>query len=70
MSFHGMMDGINIKDLSPKVYEHEGAHNCLTPMGIMSENVAEKYGISRERQDKMAFESHKKAAYAQKIGWL
>lgn len=39
------------------------------PMGITSENVAEKYGITRETQDKMAFESHQKAAHAQKMGW-
>jgi len=28
------------------------------PMGITSENVAEKFGITREKQDLMAFESH------------
>jgi len=38
-------------------------------MGITSENVAEKYGITREQQDKMAVESHKKAAHANKMGW-
>lgn len=40
------------------------------PMGITSENVAEKYGINRETQDKMAVESHAKAANAMKNGWL
>lgn len=39
------------------------------PMGITSENVAEKYGITRKQQDEMAVESHKKAAHAQKMGW-
>jgi len=39
------------------------------PMGMTSENVAEKFGISREKQDKMAVESHMKAAKAQKEGW-
>jgi len=33
-------------------------------MGITAENVAEKYGISRERQDAFACESHRKAAAA------
>jgi acetyl-CoA acetyltransferase len=33
-------------------------------MGITSENVAQKYGISREKQDLMAYESHMKAARA------
>lgn len=38
------------------------------PMGKTSENVAEKYGISREKQDQLAFESHQKAAKAQEEG--
>ena len=33
-------------------------------MGITAENVAEKYGISRERQDEFACKSHLKAAKA------
>lgn len=39
------------------------------PMGITSENVAAKYGITRQQQDQMAYESHMKAANAQKMGW-
>lgn len=37
-------------------------------MGITAENVAEKYGISRERQDAFSVESHRKAAAAVKEG--
>jgi acetyl-CoA C-acetyltransferase len=33
-------------------------------MGITGENVAEKYGITREEQDRFAVDSHKKAAAA------
>lgn len=33
-------------------------------MGITAENVAEKFGISREMQDEFAFQSHMKAARA------
>ena len=40
------------------------------PMGITSENVAEKYNITREEQDQMAAESHQKAAKAQKAGYF
>jgi acetyl-CoA acyltransferase len=39
-----------------------------TPMGITAENLAEKYKISREAQDKFAYESHMKAARATKEG--
>src|SRR4030081_2165722 len=35
-------------------------------MGMMGELVAEKYGITREEQDKFAFESHQKAVRARK----
>jgi len=45
------------------------AKACLMPMGITSENVAEKYGITRAQMDAMAAESHRKAANAQKQGW-
>jgi len=35
-------------------------------MGMTAENVAERYNISREDQDKFAYESHMKASKAQK----
>lgn len=37
-------------------------------MGMTGENVAEKYGITREEQDAYALESHRKAAAARKDG--
>jgi len=37
-------------------------------MGITAENVAEKYGYTREQQDEYAVNSHKKAAAAQQAG--
>jgi len=37
-------------------------------MGITGENVAEKYGITREQQDEFAVNSHHKAIAAQKEG--
>jgi acetyl-CoA C-acetyltransferase len=33
-------------------------------MGITAENVAERYGITREMQDQLAYESHRRAARA------
>ena len=44
------------------------AKNVLMPMGITSENVATKYGISRKQQDKFALNSHLKADKATKLG--
>lgn len=37
-------------------------HNI--PMGVTAENVAKKYGITREEQDALALESHRRAARA------
>ncbi|WP_454873142.1 beta-ketothiolase BktB [Paraburkholderia xenovorans] len=34
------------------------------PMGVTAENVAKKYGITREQQDALAVESHRRAAHA------
>jgi acetyl-CoA C-acetyltransferase len=39
-------------------------------MGMTGELVAEKYGISREEQDRFAFESHQKAVRARKSCFL
>ena len=36
--------------------------------GVTSENVAAKYGIAREVQDKMAVSSHQRAAKARETG--
>jgi len=69
MSMYNMMGQVDAEKLSDKVFDHDQAQKCLIPMGITSENVAAKYGITREQQDKMAYESHMKAAHANKMGW-
>lgn len=44
------------------------ARDCIMPMGITSENVAERYGISRADQDAFGAASHIHASNAQKDG--
>jgi acetyl-CoA C-acetyltransferase len=39
-----------------------------TPMGITAENIAKKFGISRERQDEFSYNSQKKASVALQNG--
>ena len=39
-------------------------------MGVTAENIAEKYGISREEQDKLGFESHSRALNAIEKGYF
>jgi len=49
---------------------NQDALDCLMPMGLTSENVAERYGVSRADQDAFAVESHKRAARARDNGWF
>lgn len=46
----------------------KNARDCIMPMGETSENVAKRYGVSREDQDAFAVRSHKRASKAQKEG--
>lgn len=52
------------------VKKHEEAKQCTIPMGITSENVAAKYGITREEQDAFAAESQSRALKAQEKGYF
>ncbi|KAK9446551.1 uncharacterized protein V1518DRAFT_458137 [Limtongia smithiae] len=44
------------------------ALDCLMPMGMTSENVAERYGVTRQMQDEFGLESHRRASEAQRSG--
>jgi acetyl-CoA acyltransferase 1 len=44
------------------------ARDCIMSMGITSENVASRYGVSRADQDAFATESHLRAAKARDTG--
>ena len=72
--------------INPDIFENAAATQCLTPMGVTSglpvilgdclqyqlstENVAQRFGITRQEQDQMAVESNQKAAAAQKNGYF
>jgi len=53
---------------SPNPYLVENYPQVYTSMGLTAENVAEKFGVSREDQDRFALLSHQKAAKAIKEG--
>jgi len=67
MTVNTMMDSIP-KAINPAVFQHDKAQECMIPMGNTSENVAAKFGITRETQDAFAAASHNKAEAAQKAG--
>jgi acetyl-CoA acyltransferase len=54
--------------VSPSPVLVESLIEAYTPMGITAENVAERFNISREDQDKLALRSHQNAAAAIKEG--
>ena len=67
------MGGYNV-DMNVKLTEDECRKHDLPwayiPMGTTAENVAKKYKVSREDQDKFGYESNMKAAKATKEGWF
>lgn len=65
MSLRGIGDP---GDLSSRLPDIDKARDCIIPMGITSENVAERFGVSREKQDAFAVSSQQKAARAQSSG--
>jgi acetyl-CoA C-acetyltransferase len=59
-------------DLNPRFTDEsrdDFINNVYIPMGNTAENVAERYGISRERQDEFAKRSQDLAVEAQKNGF-
>lgn len=57
-------------DVSPVLLgsQVKDARDCLMPMGITSENVAERYKVDRKSQDEYAVRSHARASQAQTEG--
>jgi acetyl-CoA C-acetyltransferase len=59
------------EDRHPALSGGKGAvANCYMPMGITAENVAERYGVSREEMDRFAQRSHERAVAARAAGVL
>ncbi|XP_059296963.1 3-ketoacyl CoA thiolase 1, peroxisomal [Lycium ferocissimum] len=57
-----------VQQVNPKVDAFKQARDCLLPMGITSENVAQRFGVTRLEQDQAAVTSHQRAAAATASG--
>ena len=68
MSLYDMNSLVDPNKLSEDLFENDEAANCLIPMGMTSEILAEKYGLVREKLDRFAMESQRRASYARKNG--
>jgi acetyl-CoA acyltransferase len=66
------MSQVPIMGLTPSPNPYLVEHNpqAFTSMGLTAENVAEKFGVKREEQDRFALSSHQKAAKAIREGKL
>lgn len=58
----------SVPQVNPRVEAFQQARDCLLPMGLTSENVAQRYGVTRQEQDQAAVDSHRKAAAARASG--
>lgn len=67
MSFSG--DRLN-RPFVDEIRENQEAKDCEQPMGQTSENVGKDFNITREMQDRFAYDSYRKAEVAQKEGWF
>nr|C8YNG6.1 RecName: Full=3-ketoacyl CoA thiolase 1, peroxisomal; Short=PhKAT1; Flags: Precursor [Petunia x hybrida]ACV70032.1 3-ketoacyl CoA thiolase 1 [Petunia x hybrida] len=57
-----------VQQRNTKVDTFAQARDCLLPMGITSENVAQRFGVTRLEQDQAAVNSHQRAAAATASG--
>lgn len=53
-----------------EILANQEGRDCMQPMGQTSENVGNDFNITRERQDRYATESYRRAEVAQKAGWF
>jgi len=70
MSLFDMNSSVDPEKVDESVFENEKARNTMLPMGTTSENVIEKFKISRKTQDEFAVLSHQKASKAQESGFF
>jgi len=64
----GPMDGPMPPVNANEIVTNKLARDCMTPMGVTAENVAARFNVTREEQDRMGVASHTKALAAQKAG--
>lgn len=67
MSIYEMNSAVH-PPLPERAFKIPNAANCVLPMGITSDNVVSKYGITRQKMDEFAASSHAKAYAAQQSG--
>lgn len=66
--FDGSNEAAHPEDHNEHLQGHNGEPNAFIAMGLTAENVAERYGVTREQQDEYAQRSQERAVAAQQGG--
>ncbi|HWH93455.1 MAG TPA: acetyl-CoA C-acyltransferase [Baekduia sp.] len=66
--YNGAQEAAHPEDQNENLQGNDGRPNAYIAMGLTAENVAERYGVSREDQDRYAQRSQERAVAAQQAG--
>ncbi|HET6506579.1 MAG TPA: acetyl-CoA C-acyltransferase [Baekduia sp.] len=66
--YNAAQEAAHPEDQNENLQGNDGRPNAYIAMGLTAENVAEKYGVSREDQDRYAQRSQERAVAAQEAG--
>ena len=69
-SYNGAQESAHPEDRHPDLQGGDGRPDAFIAMGLTAENVAERYGVSREDQDRYAQRSQERAVQAQRDGFF
>jgi acetyl-CoA C-acetyltransferase len=67
-SYNGAQEAARPQDQHQDLQGNDGRPDAFIAMGLTAENVAERYGVSREQQDEYAQRSQERAVAAQEAG--
>jgi len=66
--YNGAQEAAHPEDHNENLEGHNGQPDAYIAMGLTAENVAERYGVTREQQDEYAQRSQERAVAAQQNG--
>src|SRR3954469_3777415 len=66
--YNAAQEAAHPEDQNEQLQGADGRPNAYIAMGLTAENVAEKYGVTREQQDQYAQRSQERAVAAQEAG--
>jgi acetyl-CoA C-acetyltransferase len=67
-SYNGAQEAARPEDQHEQLQGNDGRPDAFIAMGLTAENVAQRYGVSREQQDEYAQRSQERAVAAQQRG--